>query len=209
MLREGDFGIDYFLDPGNVNSAMRPVFSIYAFHGSADIYPYGREGVAAYFGGAPSIAVAGWESLRLDIASSYTYADKKPMETDIVNYWRLHNFSGTPPGVMPLTSINEPMSLSPVTPLRTSDPVIMYIPVEQTSAPQKTPSVRSNAGKNLLLSIGFGLTTTSVVAREIAYTRFDTGNDSTARMVHGGSLPTLGLGLVLTLAGILYNPAVK
>ena len=203
-IKEGDFGIDYLLDPGSRSSTQRPVFRVYAFWGSAEIFPYGKEGSPAQFGGLQSLAVGEWESLSLDISPSYTFAEKTPVGAEIVSYWTLHNFSGTPPGYMPSTTIAEPGGAP--APVQSSPLAGTDAPIEPNLQTQARPDAVKNRGKNMALAMGIALTVSSVAVQGICFSQFDTSRWEAARLYFPMAYGTLGLGLITTLVGILGNP---
>ena len=204
----GDLGIDYTVEPGIRFANPRPLFRVYALRGNAEIYPYGRDGLSAYFGGAQALALNSGESLTFDVSPPYTYAERKSLDSELIYYWRSNNFTGTSPLPMPETGIADV----------TESPVIVYLapPPAQTvtsaatqaTAPRTIPEqivITRNRQKNLALAIGLSLTLGSVGAQLIA-NQFDTSTNTAADKVYTAAYATLGLGVAVTLAGILFSP---
>jgi hypothetical protein len=202
-IREGDFGVDCLLDPGVWNSAMRPIFRVHAFRGTAEVFPNGREAAAAYFGGAQSIAVGNWESLSIDVSSAYTFAEKKLMGNETVSYWRLNNFAGTPPGPMPPTEINDPYAAvtAQAEPAPAAESQIIYIPAEIMANGGEQPGISGNSESGAALTTGVILTAVSAAFQGICYPQIGIPSGARARAAYG----VLSLGLVNTVAGLLGN----
>ena len=212
-IGEGDFGADYFLEPGLWNSASLPQFRLYSFRGSAEIFPYGT-GAPVYFGGARNLALEGRECLSLDISPSYTYAEKKSLDGDISAYWNLHNFAGSPPVSGPDINIAEAPDGMPgglnyyAYPPAAGD---VSVPAARTQAAGNSQGITrlpTNRNKHIALAVGLFLTASSVAVQGICYSRFSVTGDELTRSYFFAAYPSLGLGLVCTLVGILYNPAV-
>ena len=206
-IEDGDLGVDYFLRPGDRNSVQRPPYRFYVFRGSVEVFPYGQGREQAQFGSAQSLAAEKRESLTLEISTSYTFADKQPLGKDIIAYWRLHNFAGSPPLQMPDVAIAE----APSEPPQPSPPEVVFQTSYITQEPEiiyvESSSRRDNRAKNSLLSIGLFLTASSMVVQGVAYYQSDIFSNDTARDFHTWSYIPLGLGFITTLVGILINPA--
>jgi len=215
-MEEGDYGIDYTLKPeasapgsgpaaasgsppGNLNPALRPVFRLNVFRGSADISPYGR-GSQAYFGGVQKLSLGAGESLALDISSSYTFAERKPLDSDSIDYWTLHNFSGQAIPVSP------PPGTAQATPVLSAQAEAGTFDLAG-SADRKTAVNTSGGSKNVILALGLFLTVTSVVVQAASFHIFNAPNNDTARIIYNTGYIPLGLGVLTTLTGILYNPS--
>ena len=226
-LDRGDMGVDYFLDPANVSFVLRPIFQVYALRGSPEVFPYGKGGNTAYFGSFSSLrADEGW-SLSVDISSSFTFAEKRPLDDGIKAYWRRHNFAGASPLSKPDTMIADVPAVLPAeaAPSEPPAPVIVYVPqpsvpaaapVVQTvvqpapaAVPQGQPVVVKNASKHICLALGMILTAGSVGVQAYSYLNSDIYEDTKAQNLYRGSYATLGLGVLLTLVGTLYNPKVE
>ena len=210
-IEDGDFGVDYILEPGGQNFTARPIFRIYAFRGGTEVFPYRNMGIIANFGGAQSLTAGDGEILSLDVSSSYTFAERKPMDRDILAYWRLHNFTGPSPLPMPNTEIvlAEPAAPQPAAGTEASQPPVItasaYVP-PPTIVYQQVPSRTLNRKKNVCLIIGLSLTASSLAAQAVTNFVFDIENDPIPRNIYMGAYGTLGLGLVSTLVGIIFNP---
>jgi len=213
----GDMGVDYVLEPGDRNSVPRPLFRIHAFRGSAEVFPYGRGGPQPYFGGAQTVRAAEGESLTLDISSSFTFAEKKPLSRDTADYWTLYNFTGFSPLPMPFTSIitvhETPVTLEPapapssgsVAPV-TVEAASITVPYEPDTANQHLPTLTYNKTKNVGLVLGLALTFASVAVQSATYYLYDIQTDRTANVIFTAAQIPLSVGILTTLGGILYNP---
>lgn len=206
-IDDGDLGIDYFVRPDGSVSQQQPIHRYHVFRGSTEVFNYGQGGALISFGSSRSLAAVKGESLTLDISSSYTFAERKPLNRDAVAFWRLNNFSGTPPLFMPNTTIEEALpevvSAAPIIEyiVTTPEPEVIIV-----HAPAQS-SRRDNRAKNTLLSLGFFLTASSAAVQGVAYYQPDFFPDNTARDLYTWSYVPLGLGLLSTLVGILINPS--
>ena len=218
----GDLGADYILEPGNRNAIPRPLFRIHAFRGSAELFPYGRGGPQPYFGSAQTMRTEEGESLTLDISSSHTFAEKKPISHETLSYWMLYNFAGFSPLPMPITGIMpapveevelalEPAPLpqqpqpSPPLPVEASTIVIPFEQQEETTP--HLPTVTNNRTKNVCLALGLVLTFAAAATQGITYHMYDINTNRTANNIFTAAQIPLGVGILTTLGGILYNPS--
>jgi hypothetical protein len=208
---DGDLGVDYVVSPGVRGSTPRPLFRVYAFRGGAEVFPYGRDGSDAFFGGARLLSVGAGESLSLDVAPPYTYAERKPLDRELSGYWMENNFSGSSPLPMPDTRITETEEA----------PVPVYLPAPPFSPPASVTapapnlgpvepavpqqSVTGNRRKNFVLALGLSLIAGSVGVQVVSHQQALSGN-KTAELFYNGAYGTLGVGAVITLAGIIFNP---
>ena len=212
-IEDADVGVDYLLAPGGGSASMRPLCRVYVFRGRAGIFPYGRGGSAAFFGGAQSLALEAGECLSVDISPSHTFTEKTAVSRDITNYWGAHYFAGSPPqpmptpvmpGDLPEFSVFEGSAL--VSP-PVNDTVISYVPIEPVNAGQKKVPAMSYRGKNICLAIGLAMTVGSVAAQGIFHYQYVAHGDRKYRDLFTFTYPILSVGLVSTLVGILYNPS--
>ena len=225
---EGDLGFDYILDPGDRNSIPRPLFRLHDFRGSAEVFPFGRGGPQPYFGGAQALSAEEGESLSLDISSSYTFAEKKPLSEETVNYWLHYNFAGISPLPMPPTGITlakeantqleatqyiaqeVPPPAPAVVPVTV--PVYdasVFVPFDPETGGQKLPTMTNNRNKNICLAVGLFLTLSSAAVQGVMYYKYDMSNARWADNVFTAMQVPLGVGLLTTLGGILYNPSLS
>ena len=210
-IENGDLGLDYTVDPGIQYSAPVPVLRICTFRGRADIYQYGRDGANINFGGAQFLTVANRESLKIDINPPYTYAERKSLDRDMLVYWNEHNFSGSSPLPMPDTEIAGLIETPPVyvpspepplpAQIQAADSALVFQP---GTVQEKIVRARSRQ-KNIVLIAGLTLTLGSFGAQLIT-SGYDLSVEGTARNIHKTAYATLGLGALITLAGILYSP---
>jgi len=219
-IKQGDFGLDYILDPGNRNPSPRPLFRLYAFRGGAEVFSYGQGGSPVSFGGARSLTVEGGGCLSLDVSPSYTYAERKPLGRDISDYWRLHNFAGYPPLSLPDTAIaaasegSSPGSAGETGPGNANSPSTVRspgtaeaaVPDQLAGTVREQGSTKSNPNKQAALITGLILTASSLAVQGFCYSQLGTSNDARARSYYTAAYVPLGVGLASILAGILFNP---
>jgi len=217
---EGDFGIDYVLEPGSQNSVPRPLFRLFAFRGGAELRPHGRGGNPADFGGVETLAVAEGETLSLDISSSYAFAERKPLGRDIVDYWRRHNFAGNPPLAMPDTSLadilppfhwQQDLVISDEGPLRRvysgQSPAAETMPLIPAEPEGKSAGSGLIKAKNSMLYLGLGLIVISTGVQGGAYYQFNESSNEIPRKIFSIAYIPLGFGVISTLLGIFLNPS--
>jgi len=186
-LIEGDKGIDYILAPGGQAFTTSPLFRLFAFRGSAEVFPYALGGTVTHPGGAQTFTVEEGETFSLDISSTHTFAERGLLGNDLIAYWNLR-------GIAPAVYIPEATA------------VPEELPVFEPAAEQ--PVVRRTPRVNLWLGFGLGLMVSSVAVQGVAiYWPEVFPNDNFARNVHLGAYGPLGLGALFTLIGILRNPS--
>jgi len=204
-IEDADVGVDYFLESGN--TSLRPLNRVYVFRGRAEIFPYGRSGTSAYFGGAPSLALDVRECLSLDISPSYTFSEKTAISRDIVNYWGVHYIAGSPPQPLPDTviaaDIPEFSSVSEQVLVQPPATVISYTPIDPVD--QKRPA-SINRSKNICLATGLVLTAGALGAQGFFHYKYSDHAEQKYRNLFDFTYPVLAAGLITTLVGIVYNP---
>jgi len=210
-IEEADVGVDYYLESGS--ASLRPLCRVYVFRGCAEIFPYGRGGTSAYFGGAQSMVLEARECLSLDISSSYTFTEKSALSRDITNYWSAHYFSGSPPqsipdpvmaGALPeFSAFDGSASGLP----QAKDTAITYVPVDHAGSGQNQPATINNRGKSICLAVGLVLTVGAIAAQGVFHNQYVNQGDKKLRDLFVFTYPVLGTGLITTMVGILYNPS--
>ena len=206
-IKQGDIGVDYLMEPGEPNSTPRPLFLVYAFRGSAEVFPFGSGENQAFFGNANVLTVEEGECLSLDVSSDQTFAEKKPLDRDIVAYWTTHNFSGSSPMQMPDTKIV--MKEAPVE-IREVEVIVGVPQPEPFKILGEQPPMPSNRGKNITLGIGLFLSAASAITQVVTHPQFGLipePNKEIARNVFNAAYVPLAMGAVATLWAIFYNPA--
>jgi len=232
----GDLGADYVLEPGDRNSIPRPLFRVHTFRGGAEVFPYGRGGPQPYLGGSQTLFANEGESLTLDISSSYTFVEKKPLGEETLNYWMLFNFAGISPIPMPATAIvkarQEPVVSAPVIsapviqapvdagpivvdaapppppqPVQVEVPGPIVVPFEYEEFSPRLPTVSSSRTKNLCMILGLALTFTGAAVQGVTYNMYDINRDRIANTIFTAAQIPLGVGIITTLGGFLYNPS--
>jgi len=229
-MGRGDFGLDYLLEPGGLNSAPRPLFNLHALKGDSEVFPYGMGRGSTVFGTGNSLDVYEGESLFLDISSFHTFVEKKQLDYGIQSFWNDHNFAGSP--LLPVQDtrivVGEPPSESPVisssvflppddspsggfpsaapVPSAPSEGLIEYMPPEPLQSVKS--STANNRGKNITLALGLFLTASSVALQVVSNPQFDLfSNKELAKNLNNVSYVSLGAGLITTLVAIIYNPS--
>jgi hypothetical protein len=207
-INEGDFAFDYIFQPGGQNSVPRPQFFFNTLRGSAEVFPYGMRGNSALSESVHALTANKGECLFLDVSSVHTYAEKRPISRDILGYWDYHNFSGSPPRPMPDTRIAAEEIL------KTGPEIVEIVREVEIFRPDPTkplseqPTVISNRGKNICLALGLFMTASSIAAQIVTDPQFDFMSDhDLAYNIQKVSYGTLGMGLIVTLGGIFFNPS--
>jgi hypothetical protein len=208
-IDEGDLGIDYVMEPiaHGRGGVPRPMFRLYGFSGTAEVFPFPSGNSLIQAGEIQSIVVKEKESLFLEIASPMVFAERRALDRDIIDFWRHHNFYGIPPLAMPSVALPTTPGEAAVTevPAEVSGNVI---PDNLFNSQDYLALSRARRVKNTVLVTGLLLTAASITAQGLAYSQFDTGNDAFARKVFTIAFAPMGAGIVTILTGILYNPRI-
>jgi hypothetical protein len=200
-LTRGDMGIDYIVRPDQFSpdsgGAARPRLQVYDFRGNAGIalLPNGstlyQEGIFSV--PAVPIPVNAREMVSLEIHSVLHFIERKPIHSDIVDYWTLHYFQGSPPLKMPDTTL----------------------PRFDVREPVATPvqSASQTGGRNLRMllkndAIIFGLALTGIGAGMQGYglSSLYAGDYHTAKQMNTWGFLPLGMGLAFLVSAIFLNP---
>jgi hypothetical protein len=206
-IEEGDLGIDYVMEPpAHGRGGMpRPLLRLYDFSGRAEVFPFPSGSSPVQAGEIQSILVREKEALFLEIASPMVFAERKPLDRDIIDFWRLHNF-GTPPLAVPPAALPEISGEAIAeTPAEVPEAAV---PDNLFNSQDYLALSRARAVKNTALVTGILLTAASVTAQGLAYSEFDTGNDAFARNVFTAAFAPMGVGIFTILTGIFYNPRI-
>ncbi|MCL2472623.1 MAG: FecR family protein [Treponema sp.] len=236
-MGEGDYGIDYVLESesgtaAQSNSMLHPLFRLNVFRGSAEVSPYGKGGTQIYSGGGRALSVGEGESLSLDISSSYTYAERNTLDKVVMDYWNVHNFTGVPPvnvidAAIALSPSDAPFSAgsgsqqsgsssSPAADNRDNSSAKNSSVSGSAAASgfniaeitnQGTQVHKIGSSKNRILAFGLFLTVTSVAIQAVSFHIYNALDNSAARTMYNTAYMPLGLGILTTLTGILYNPS--
>jgi hypothetical protein len=208
-IDEGDLGIDYVMEPfaHGRGGAPRPILRLYDFSGRAEVFPFPSGSSPVQAGEIQSILVREKESLFLEIASPMVFAERKVLDREIIDFWRLHNFYGTPPLAMPSVTLPEIPGETAVTEVPAEVPGTV-IPDNLFSSQDYRALSRARTVKNTVLVTGLLLTAASLTAQGLAYSEFDTGNDAFARNVFTAAFAPMGAGIFTLLTGIFYNPRI-
>jgi hypothetical protein len=207
-IDEGDLGIDYVMEPlAHARGGIpRPTLRLYDFSGGAEVFPFPSGSSPVQAGEIQSILVREGESLFLAIASPMVFAERGVLDRDIIDFWQLHNFYGTPPLAMPSVALPEiPEETLTEVPAEIPEAVIS----DTLFNPQDFSALsRARVVKNTALVTGLLLTAASVTVQGLAYSEFDTGNDAFARNVFTAAFAPMGVGIFTILTGIFYNPRI-
>jgi hypothetical protein len=219
MVREGDIGLDYILQPSQ--SAARPKVQVYGFAGTAEVTltPTGGSGGAAAI---PGITVKENEAVSLEAQSPLSVIERKPLGTDIVRDWDRHAIQSSEVAQgdediqrdeqyeePPLLAGEEKLPVESDTPKQ--EKYDEYTPVgsgPQFRFTQTTPAPnRKLLAKNITLASGSFLFLAGAVIQGMGYFSLRDGDTSAAdKFMTMGYIP-LGLGLGAIIASIFINPA--
>jgi hypothetical protein len=205
-IEEGDAGIDYVMEPPahGRGGVPKPMLRLYEFNGGAEVFPFPSGGSPVRAGEIQSIVVKERESLFLEIASPMVFAERRPLDKDIIDFWGYHHFSGTPPLAMPSVALPEfPGETIAEVPPEVPEAVI---PDTLFNSRDYLALSRARTVKNAALVTGLLLTAASATVQGLAYSKFDTEHDAFARNVFTAAFAPMGVGIFTILTGILYNP---
>lgn len=186
---EGDMGVDYLLEPDTPVFTTMPLFRLDAFRGNAEVFSHGEGGAAAHFGVLQTLTVQEGESLSLDMSGGQAFAERRPLRTEIVNYWNFRNFAVIPP--IPDTVVQQEFTL-----------VSAFGPPPFI---QPQPTMNRNLARNLFFGLGFGLIAAAVAVQGTAHYAPDVFPDNTATFIHAGAYGALGFGAFFALIGMLLS----
>ncbi|MDR1566130.1 MAG: hypothetical protein LBS48_02460 [Treponema sp.] len=200
-IPEGDLGVDYAVSRSGRGDASRPALKVYSFRGRAEVFPF-------IPGGAPAQAVnlEEGETVLMELNPPLVYAERRPLEKDILFFWNTYNFEGPSPLARPDTELSGVLQDRPLREITVQD-----IPVQEKvldAALQGEMARKARRRKTALLTAGFSLTAAGVTAQGIAFARPGGIDGTLVRRMHYTAYVPLGIGLFSILAGILYNPAV-
>jgi hypothetical protein len=205
-IEKGDMGLDYIIQSSLLNyrtaSQTKPLLRVYSFQGSAELILYNAEEILPQPADTlrPHIRINENEALMIEIASPYSFIERKPLEDEILTYWNIHNFKGEAPAAMP--EIALPLPPPHVTPI-IHDPVPEIGPLN--TPPDYSSFIKANRRKNTILIIGAALTLAGAALEGYAAYSLSTGNNNMRMFIPLSAVP-LGLGIATTIGGILYNP---
>ena len=230
-INSADFGVDYIMENGGVNSSPRPLFNVHVLSGSADVYPYGISGNILSTGSVNNLVVYESESLFLDISSFHTFVRKEALANDVLAYWNNNNFIGVPP----LSVSNALYEIQDVPRDEILDTPEFSISIAQNDFQDDyaddsvvVHSVRTyendydypepiipvqtvqagTYGKYVGLGIGILLTVSSAALQVLSHPKVDVISEKDLpRNLKDISFVTLGGGLITTLGAILFNPS--
>jgi hypothetical protein len=207
-LEKGDWGLDFLVLRGTASlgsgsgdspaAINRPVLRIHGFSGSAALLPLGPEG-ALGTSEFSSVQVHAGESLSFEAAGTLSFLERKPLEQDILNYWKVHSFAGSAPLTIPGTAqLPEDTSLRGGE-LNVDEERFNYSP------PDYTPFVKAVQGKNGAIAAGLLFTAAGAALGGYAFWSPDISGPY-ARNLQLASFASLGQGLITLLAALFSNP---
>jgi hypothetical protein len=123
------------------------------------------------------------------------------LEDEILAYWNVHNFKGAAPAVMPEITLPSPL-ITPVIVDPVPDIGSLSVPPDYSSF------IKANRKKNTALIIGAVLTLAGAGLGGYAAYSVSMGNNNMSMYIPLSAIP-LGIGIVTTIGGILYNPQYK
>ncbi|MDR2094604.1 MAG: hypothetical protein LBP76_03695 [Treponema sp.] len=205
-IEKGDMGLDYIVQSSLLSlrtAQTKPLLRVYSFHGSAELIFYTIDGIPSQAADTfrPWIQINENETLTVEIASPLSFIERKPLEDEILTYWKVHNFKGEAPVAMPEISFPPPL-ITPVI----ADPVPAREPLP--APPDYSSFIKASRKKNTALIIGAVLTLAGAGLGGYAAYSVSTGNNDMRIYIPISAIP-LGIGIVATIGGILYNPWYK
>ena len=146
----------------------------------------------------------------LEINPPLVYAERRPLEREILLFWNHHNFEGRSPLVRAETALPE---IFPVTVQEFPETTVQVISPEE-----KNEEITRQGGltwnkvrrrKTTLLGIGIGLTVIGAAAQGVVFARYGGSNENIGRYLYYAGYIPLTMGLASLLWGTLYNPMVS
>ena len=197
----GDIDIDFLYDPNITQTDPTPVVSVYCFSGYAELIPYTPEGA----NDALPLSINAGEYISYQIRTSFSYAERKAVDENILDYWARNQFKGASSLRMPRTDLPSFGPPEPETRIEWV-PQIEYVPV----MPDYDPYIKANRGKNIALIVGIlgiaaGITVHFLPVAELDQSfPFDVGVNMSFRDV--GTYASFGIGGISLLISLFINP---
>ncbi|MDR1863107.1 MAG: FecR family protein [Treponema sp.] len=209
-IEEGDVGMDYTpVSPGRGRGGVSgPALRLYGFRGKAEVFPFPQGSSPARTGETRSITVREGESLSLEIAPALIFAERGGLDGEIVAFWRRHDFSGAPPLAAPPPAPPAVPGPAGYREAPAAIPEPAAAPGSPLSGEDYLAFSRARKVKNTALVTGLLLTTASLAAQGLAYSRFDTGDRTLARNIFIAAYAPMAAGIFTIVTGIFYNPRI-
>ncbi|MDR0624219.1 MAG: FecR domain-containing protein [Treponema sp.] len=199
VFRGGDIGVDYIMRMERDHALGGLALRVYAFSGSADIFPLIRGSPADHpEHTVPRFQVNAPEEIAIEITASLASIERKPLGGDIIAYWDRHTSAA-----FSLLSPEEPVS-----PPETASPGKNPETAGQnwTISPQDNPYIRSNAVKNGFLTAGLSLSFIGAILEGVAQWDSNTGHRDNRNLSRYTGYGFLGLGALCFAAALFINP---
>jgi hypothetical protein len=204
-FHNGDISVDYTVQPAGETRRQAPVLRVYVFSGTADLIPLIRGSLGDYTGITPEIPrfkVNEREELAIEISSSLSYVERKPLNKDIAAYWDRYTsaaFSPLAPAPEEPAAPSEAAAL-PETPAQ--------VPAgrDRIISPDYNPFVKANAAKNGFIVAGFSLSLIGASLQGLAYSDWNSGNQDNRNLNAYTGYGFLGLGILCFGAALITNP---
>jgi hypothetical protein len=201
-FRKGDAGIDYIVKTdGSLISRNEPVLTIYNFYGNQELKP------GSWLSSIDTgLQVFEYESLSVEIANSLVYAERKPLDEDIIDYWNRNNFSD---GV-PLLKKRQSGLMAEQAPAVIERIEYVYPQYQTTIIEQILPDnpfhKRLFRIKNALISSGMIFSLGGIGMQMTGFHRTNGLEDKTNKLLYNFGYMPLVIGLIFSGAGLVINP---
>ncbi|MHC6204448.1 FecR family protein [Breznakiellaceae bacterium SP9] len=205
QFEAGDISMDYIIAPSLFSMPGRmqqkPLVKFECFRGSAlvvllDSAQNGGGGLTH------QVPLTENETLTLDVSPSISFIERKPLNNSDLNYWSGHGF----PQPNALAQTQEPV-IDPTRDLRNSsaDTLTALVPDTPYVPPDYNAYRKANRTKNIILTIGTVLTLAGGAMEVYTAQAINDGKDNMKLFIPLSAIP-LGIGILTTIVGILYNP---
>jgi hypothetical protein len=200
-IPNGDLGVDYVIDPalgGEGNS--RPLLRVYNFQGNVEVFPF-VPGAAV-----SAISLGEGESVLLEINPPVVYAERGPMDREILLFWSRHPFEGLSFLSRDKAAVPE---ISLLTERESSEGTTGDLAArKENEKAAGLTGYKASRAKTALLGIGLGLTVAGAAAQGIAFAQYSGGNERFGRLLHYTGYVPLSMGLASLLWGTIHNPRI-
>lgn len=195
----GDFGFDFMAEPSR---AGKPILRVYGFEGKGSL--------ALLNGGAdaPETPINEYETVSVELFSKISLVQHEKMNDKNFKLWNKNNFKDAKSFNLPIekggkaeTAKSDNFSTPAQTPsVDSMQTQIQYI------QPDYSPYYKANRIKNTAIILGSLFVASGAALEGLAGYYAVNGNNDTAKTLNAVGYGPLGLGMMVLLGAILYNP---
>jgi hypothetical protein len=175
-LRDADAALDYVTRPG----VTQPALAVHCFKGQGELAPLIQPGADV-----SKLPVRAGETLALEYRIPFSYVERRPLDPQVLSFWREEAFSAAAPLAAPSTEL-----------YREAAETTSYMPPSAPPPDDKYKKVRKGYAITGILLSGAGLAMQG-------YSFFGGGSRETQDMFFYGGYGPLGLGITFLFVSAL------